>query len=187
MAPNLHPAEQACDLINQQLILPQARGAGTATLTIEALSKRTFTRMGLHRLEPYHSVHNVASCHVATAAKFELEQSLRGASLYSDGWHDTHLHARLGRWSHRDPSGETEWAAPTRSDSLDHPALVLQIHPSSPIIPHTSPAPSARTGLHFSGLTLPSPRFACFSSPLRSLLKVVSHVWHCDTERELLH
>ena len=95
-------AFQTIDLISGSAelaywVLPHARGAGAATLATEALSNWAFTRLGLHRLELHHSVHNEASCHVATAAKFELEGTLRSADLYSDGWHDTHLHARIGR------------------------------------------------------------------------------------------
>ena len=95
-------AFQTVDLISGSAelaywVLPQARGAGATALASEALSSWAFTRLGLHRLELHHSVHNAASCHVATAAKFELEGTLRSAGLYSDGWHDTHLHARVGR------------------------------------------------------------------------------------------
>ena len=69
-------AFQTIDLISGSAelaywVLPQARGAGAATLATEALSNWAFTRLGLHRLELHHSVHNEASCHVATAAKFE--------------------------------------------------------------------------------------------------------------------
>ena len=95
-------AFQSIDLISGSAelaywVLPHARGAGAATLATEALSNWAFTRLGLHRLELHHSVHNEVSCHVATAATFELEGTLRSADLYSDGWHDTHLHARISR------------------------------------------------------------------------------------------
>ena len=95
-------ALQAIDLISGSAelvywVLPQSRGVGAATLATVALGNWAFTCLGIHRLELRHSVHNEASCHVATAAQFELEGTLRSADLYSDGWHDTHLHARIGR------------------------------------------------------------------------------------------
>ena len=95
-------ALQAIDLISGSAelvywVLPQSRGVGAATLATVALGNWAFTCLGLHRLELRHSVHNEASCHVATAARFELEGTLRSADWYLDGWHDTHVHARIGK------------------------------------------------------------------------------------------
>ena len=39
---------------------------------------------------------NTASCRVAGKAGFHLEATLRSVLLHSDGWHDMHLHARIG-------------------------------------------------------------------------------------------
>jgi RimJ/RimL family protein N-acetyltransferase len=50
----------------------------------------------LHRLGLGHSVANTASCRVADRAGFRLEATLHSALLHSDGWHDMHLHARVG-------------------------------------------------------------------------------------------
>jgi RimJ/RimL family protein N-acetyltransferase len=76
-------------------LLPQSRGEGYAPLATTAIREWAFGQLGLHRLELIHSVHNVASCRVATKAGFELEGILKSECLYRDGWHDTHLHARV--------------------------------------------------------------------------------------------
>jgi ribosomal-protein-alanine N-acetyltransferase len=76
-------------------VLAQSRGEGYAPLATTAVCEWAFGELGLHRVELIHSVHNVASCRVATKAGFHLEGTLRSESLYSDGWHDTHLHARV--------------------------------------------------------------------------------------------
>ena len=76
-------------------VLPQSRGEGYAPLAITAICEWAFGQLGLHRLELIHSVHNVASCRVAAKAGFELEGTLKSEGLYMDGWHDTHLHARV--------------------------------------------------------------------------------------------
>jgi RimJ/RimL family protein N-acetyltransferase len=76
-------------------VLPQSRGEGYAPLATTAICEWAFGELGLHRLELIHSVHNVASCRVATKAGFELEGILKSAGLHGDGWHDMHLHARV--------------------------------------------------------------------------------------------
>ncbi|MDQ0374972.1 GNAT family N-acetyltransferase [Cellulomonas humilata] len=76
-------------------VLPQARGRGTATAALTAVSTWAFETLGLHRIEVDHSVDNPASCRVATRAGFRLEGTKRGDALHADGWHDMHLHARV--------------------------------------------------------------------------------------------
>lgn len=76
-------------------VLPQARGEGYAPLATTAICDWAFNQLGLHRLQLFHSVHNAASCRVATKAGFELEGTLKSEGLYHDGWHDTHLHALI--------------------------------------------------------------------------------------------
>jgi ribosomal-protein-alanine N-acetyltransferase len=76
-------------------VLPQSRGEGYAPLATTAICEWAFGQLGLHRLELIHSVHNVASCRVAAKAGFEFEATLKSEGLYQDGWHDTHLHARV--------------------------------------------------------------------------------------------
>ena len=76
-------------------LLPQARGEGYAPLATEAICDWAFNQLGLHRVQLFHSVRNEASCRVATKAGIELEGILKSEGLYHDGWHDTHLHARV--------------------------------------------------------------------------------------------
>ena len=82
---------------NAYWLLPQSRGEGYAPLATSAISEWAFNELGLHRLELIHSVHNDASCRVATKSGFELEGTMKSECLYQDGWHDTHLHARVRR------------------------------------------------------------------------------------------
>jgi ribosomal-protein-alanine N-acetyltransferase len=77
--------------------LPQARRKGFASRSVMGLSAWAFKGLGLHRLDLLHSVQNKASCHVATAAGYELEGTLREYLLHADGWHDMHLHSQLTR------------------------------------------------------------------------------------------
>ena len=49
-------------------------------------------RLGLHRVQLEHSVHNEASGRVALRAGFVEEGVRRGANLHSDGWHDMRLY-----------------------------------------------------------------------------------------------
>jgi RimJ/RimL family protein N-acetyltransferase len=76
-------------------VLPQSRGMGYAPLATTAICEWAFNQLGLHRVQLFHSVLNGASCRVAAKADFELEARLKSECLYRDGWHDTHLHARL--------------------------------------------------------------------------------------------
>ncbi|HUR74883.1 MAG TPA: GNAT family N-acetyltransferase [Sporichthya sp.] len=77
-------------------VLPAARGRGVATRALSVLSSWALDELGLHRLELEHSVRNQASCRVAVRAGFELEGTRRAAQRHDDGWHDMHVHARLG-------------------------------------------------------------------------------------------
>ncbi|MEU5087719.1 GNAT family protein [Streptomyces sp. NPDC021356] len=76
-------------------LLPAGRGRGVMAHAAVAVSRWAFDSLGLHRLRITHSVANTASCHVATAAGFALEGTMRSALLHADGWHDEHLHARI--------------------------------------------------------------------------------------------
>jgi RimJ/RimL family protein N-acetyltransferase len=93
-------AFQTIDLISGSAeiaywLLPHSRGNGYAPIATSSISRWAFDQLGLHRLELVHSVKNVASCRVAVRAAFELEGTLKSECLYQDGWHDTHLHARV--------------------------------------------------------------------------------------------
>jgi RimJ/RimL family protein N-acetyltransferase len=76
-------------------VLPESRGEGYATMATTAICEWAFYQLGLHRVQLLHSVRNIASCRVAANAGFELEATLKSETLYLDGWHDTHLHARV--------------------------------------------------------------------------------------------
>ncbi|MGW7023137.1 GNAT family N-acetyltransferase [Streptomyces decoyicus] len=76
-------------------VLPPARGAGVAPRAVATVTAWALGEAGFHRLELAHSVHNEASCRVATKSGFVLEGTLRGAHLQPDGRHDSHLHARV--------------------------------------------------------------------------------------------
>ena len=75
--------------------MPAHRGTGVAPAAVEAVTAWAFG-LGFHRLELQHSVHNPASCRVAQKTGFQLEGTKRSAALHLDGWHDMHLHARIG-------------------------------------------------------------------------------------------
>jgi RimJ/RimL family protein N-acetyltransferase len=77
-------------------MLPAARSRGVATSAVEAITRWAFDDLGLHRLELLHSAQNAASCRVATKTGFELEGVMRQYLLHADGWHDMHVHSRLG-------------------------------------------------------------------------------------------
>jgi RimJ/RimL family protein N-acetyltransferase len=77
-------------------VLPAFRGHGVATRACRAVADWAFADLGLHRLEVRHSTANVASCRVASNAGFEPEATLRSALLHPDGWHDMHVHSRIG-------------------------------------------------------------------------------------------
>ncbi|MFB6616276.1 GNAT family N-acetyltransferase [Streptomyces sp. NPDC056367] len=76
-------------------LLPAGRGSGATVAATARITRWAFEDLGLYRLRITHSVHNPASCAVATKAGFPLEGTMRGALLHTDGWHDEHLHARL--------------------------------------------------------------------------------------------
>lgn len=76
-------------------VLPAARGRKTTARALQALARWAFTEVGFHRLELNHAVGNAASCRVATQACFVHEGTRRAEELHPDGWHDTHLHARV--------------------------------------------------------------------------------------------
>ena len=76
-------------------VVAAARGRGVAPAAVSAASTWAFG-LGLHRLRLGHSVRNPASCRVAEKSGFALEGVLRQALRHGDGWHDMHLHARLG-------------------------------------------------------------------------------------------
>ena len=78
-------------------VAPQSRGVGAASLALGTLSEWLLEDLGLHRLGLEHSVHNPASCRVASKAGYELEGTMRSALLHADGWHDMHLHARFSQ------------------------------------------------------------------------------------------
>lgn len=76
-------------------VMPAARGRRVATRALRALSGWAFDQLHLHRVELAHSTMNPASCRVAGNAGYKLEGIKRREALHADGWHDTHLHARL--------------------------------------------------------------------------------------------
>ena len=76
-------------------VLPSARGHGVATHAVRTLCRWAFDVAGLQRIELQHSVHNTASCRVASAAGFVAEGTLRASVLHNDGWHDMHVHGRV--------------------------------------------------------------------------------------------
>jgi RimJ/RimL family protein N-acetyltransferase len=76
-------------------VLPAARGRRIAPRALSAVTAWCFATLGLHRVELYHSVLNIASCRVAQRAGFSVEGTKRGEGRHADGWHDMHMHARL--------------------------------------------------------------------------------------------
>ncbi|GAB3138018.1 GNAT family N-acetyltransferase [Micromonospora sonneratiae] len=76
-------------------VLPAVRGRRIAPRALAAVAVWSFTTLGLHRVELYHSTSNVASCKVAQRAGFTAEGTKRGEGHHADGWHDMHIHARL--------------------------------------------------------------------------------------------
>jgi len=76
-------------------VLEAARGKQVAGRAVTAVTQWAFTDCGLQRLEITHAVINSASCRVAEKQGFSLEGTKRKAMVRSDGWHDTHVHARL--------------------------------------------------------------------------------------------
>jgi RimJ/RimL family protein N-acetyltransferase len=77
---------------------PWARGRGVGTAAVRVVTDWAFARLGLHRVQLFHAVANVASCRVAIKAGYRNEGTLRSAAVYGDGLrHDEHLHGRLAR------------------------------------------------------------------------------------------
>jgi len=77
-------------------IAPSARGRGLAGLAAEAACRWAFGDLGLHRIQLFHAVENVASARVAENARFTCEGRLRQSHRYGDGVrHDELLWARL--------------------------------------------------------------------------------------------
>jgi RimJ/RimL family protein N-acetyltransferase len=77
-------------------IAPAARGRGLAGLAVGAACRWAFTDLGLHRIQLFHAVDNVASARVAEKAGFTCEGRLRRSHRYGDGLrHDELLWARL--------------------------------------------------------------------------------------------
>lgn len=79
-------------------VLPESRGEGFASLATTAICEWAFNQLGLHRVQLFHSVRNIASCRVAEKAGLELEATLKSDAIYRDGWHDSHLHSRVRTW-----------------------------------------------------------------------------------------
>jgi RimJ/RimL family protein N-acetyltransferase len=77
-------------------VLPAARGAGVAPRALQAGTSWALDTLGLHRVELVHSTANQASCRVAAKVGYELEGTKRSDLLHADGWHDMHLHAKIG-------------------------------------------------------------------------------------------
>jgi ribosomal-protein-alanine N-acetyltransferase len=76
-------------------VLPTARGEGVAVRAVHALTSWAFGTLRLNRLSLVHSIANRASCRVAQKTAYGVEGTMRGYMLLADGWHDSHLHARL--------------------------------------------------------------------------------------------
>jgi RimJ/RimL family protein N-acetyltransferase len=77
-------------------IAPSARGRGLAGKAAEAACRWAFGDLGLHRIQLFHAVENVASARVAEKAGFTCEGRLRQSHRYGDGMrHDELLWARL--------------------------------------------------------------------------------------------
>ncbi|GAA4494964.1 GNAT family N-acetyltransferase [Actinoallomurus oryzae] len=76
-------------------VLPAARGRAVAARALTAVTDWMFA-LGLNRMELAHSTLNRASCRAAEKAGYAYEGTMRGHSRHTDGYHDMHLHARLG-------------------------------------------------------------------------------------------
>ena len=88
------------DLVNGEAecsywVLPSARHRGVAAGATDRMVVWAFDELGLHRLTIVHAVANTPSCAVAASIGFSLEGTMASAQLLTDGWHDTHLHARV--------------------------------------------------------------------------------------------
>jgi RimJ/RimL family protein N-acetyltransferase len=75
---------------------PAARGRGLAARAVQTACRWAFGDLGLHRIQLFHAVDNVASGRVAEKAGFTYEGRLRQSHRYGDGLrHDELLWARL--------------------------------------------------------------------------------------------
>lgn len=83
-----------------------ARGRGIAPRALMVMTDWSFRVLGRHRLELEHSTENRASCTVASKTGYLLEGMKRSGGLHDDGWHDMHLHARLGPVSNPRPQAD---------------------------------------------------------------------------------
>jgi RimJ/RimL family protein N-acetyltransferase len=70
---------------------PAVRGRGIAARAVDAACRWAFTELGLHRVQLYHAVENVASRRVAEKAGFTYEGRLRRSHRYGDGRHHDEL------------------------------------------------------------------------------------------------
>lgn len=77
-------------------VLPFARGQGIAPEALTTATSWAIHTLGLKRLELAHSVRNLSSCRVAVKAGYEPEATLKSALRHADGYHDMHLHGRVG-------------------------------------------------------------------------------------------
>ncbi|MFI6875317.1 GNAT family N-acetyltransferase [Streptomyces sp. NPDC050400] len=76
--------------------IPEARGGGVCSRAVARVSAWALGEAGFNRLELGHSAMNAASCRIAEKTGFALEGVRRQALLHADGWHDMHLHSRVG-------------------------------------------------------------------------------------------
>lgn len=77
-------------------VIPAARGRAIAATSVVTVSAWAFGLIGFNRLNLHHSTANTASCRVAERTGYRLEGTLRQAVKHADGWHDWHVHGRLG-------------------------------------------------------------------------------------------
>lgn len=77
-------------------VIPAARGRAIAATSVITVSAWAFGLIGFNRLNLHHSTANTASCRVAERTGYRLEGTLRQAVKHADGWHDWHVHGRLG-------------------------------------------------------------------------------------------
>ena len=77
-------------------VAPWARGQLVGRIVLDAVTRWAFAELRLYRVELHHSVANVASCRVATAAGYRLEGVPRSQYVDGDGLRqDCHIHGRL--------------------------------------------------------------------------------------------
>ncbi|MFG1809695.1 GNAT family N-acetyltransferase [Streptomyces sp. NPDC049040] len=95
----LHAIDRAgCSATVGYWVLPEARGRGVATGSLDMITSWAFATLPLHRIDLKHAAGHDASCAVAERCGFAHEGTLRGAMLAAAparGFRDAHLHARL--------------------------------------------------------------------------------------------